>query len=426
MLLFDEKNAMQYKLTDTKIRQAKSKDKDYPLADGGGLRLIVRANGSKVFVFNYNRPYTKKKNNITLGAYPEISLKQARERHAQARALLAQDIDPVQQREQDKREQVNKLDRTFGKMAVNWFEQRKQQADFSERTAKDTWALFERHILPNFAQYPITEITPLIAINALKPLEKDGKLETVRKVIGKLNDVMKFALHRGFISTNNLSDIHKEFDKPVTQGMKTISPEEIEEFLTALYQEKNNQRFQLNAFYAVMLVMFTGGRPSEIAKAKWSDINFDERVWVYSVQKGNRNLPQGRVHKVTLSSQVIKLFEKVREYNQLVQPNLNSDYVFASSLSRKKGHISIETIRNAIIKSLGENRLTTHGIRHLFSTALNEQEYNADWIERALSHKDKNTIRGFYNKAEYLEHRFKMLQAWADYLENKAPEKLFS
>ncbi|UWZ93691.1 integrase arm-type DNA-binding domain-containing protein [[Pasteurella] aerogenes] len=237
---------MQYKLTDTKIRQAKSKDKDYPLADGGGLRLIVRANGSKVFVFNYNRPYTKKKNNITLGAYPEISLKQARERHAQARALLAQDIDPVQQREQDKREQVNKLDRTFGKMAVNWFEQRKQQADFSERTAKDTWALFERHILPNFAQYPITEITPLIAINALKPLEKDGKLETVRKVIGKLNDVMKFALHRGFISTNNLSDIHKEFDKPVTQGMKTITPEEIEEFLTALYQEKNNQRFSVH------------------------------------------------------------------------------------------------------------------------------------------------------------------------------------
>lgn len=208
---------MQYKLTDTKIRQAKSKDKDYPLADGGGLRLIVRANGSKVFVFNYNRPYTKKKNNITLGAYPEISLKQARERHAQARALLAQDIDPVQQREQDKREQANKLDRTFGKMAVNWFEQRKQQANFSERTAKDTWALFERHILPNFAQYPITEITPLIAINALKPLEKDGKLETVRKVIGKLNDVMKFALHRGFISTNNLSDnrAERKHERPI-------------------------------------------------------------------------------------------------------------------------------------------------------------------------------------------------------------------
>ncbi len=417
---------MQYKLTDTKIRQAKSKDKDYPLADGGGLRLIVRANGSKVFVFNYNRPYTKKKNNITLGAYPEISLKQARERHAQARALLAQNIDPVQQREQDKREQADKLDRTFGKMAVNWFEQRKQQANFSERTAKDTWALFERHILPNFAQYPITDITPLIAINALKPLEKAGKLETVRKVIGKLNDVMKFALHRGFISTNNLIDIHKEFDKPVTQGMKTITPEEIEEFLTALYQEKNNQRFQLNVFYAVMLVMFTGGRPSEIAKAKWSDINFDDRIWAYSVQKGNRNLLQGRLHKVTLSAQVIKLFEKMREYNQLVQPNLNSDYVFASSLSKKKGHISIETMRNAIVKSLGENRLTTHGIRHLFSTTLNEQEYSADWIERALSHKDKNAIRGFYNKAEYLEHRFKMLQAWADYLEDKAPEKLFS
>lgn len=86
---------MKYKLTDTQIRQAKPKEKDYPLADGGGLRLIVRKNGGKVFIFNYNRPYTKKKNNLTLGAYPEITLSKAREFHAQARALLAQDIDPV-------------------------------------------------------------------------------------------------------------------------------------------------------------------------------------------------------------------------------------------------------------------------------------------------------------------------------------------
>lgn len=413
---------MKYKLVDTQIRQAKPKDKDYPLSDGGGLRLIVRKSGAKVFVFNYYKPYTKTRTNFTIGEYPEISLIQARKEHAKARALLAQNIDPVRQRELDKQEQANRLDLTFGKMAVKWFEDRKLKADFSERTAKDTWALFERHILPHFATYPISEITPLIAINALKPLERAGKLETTRKVIAKINEVMRYALHRGLITTNNLSDIGKEFDKPTPQSMNTIQPDELAEFLQAFYQKRDDGRFGLNVFYAVMLVLLTGGRPSEIAKAKWEDIDEKERVWAYQVQKGNKNLPEGRTHIVTLSRQSIELLNKMKHFNEVVNANIQSPFVFASVASKKTGHLSIESMRKAIIKSIGEDRLTTHGIRHLFSTSLNEQNFNADWIERALSHKDRNRIRGSYNKANYLEQRFNMLQHWADYVEELAPK----
>ncbi|WP_301098732.1 integrase arm-type DNA-binding domain-containing protein [Otariodibacter sp.] len=409
-------------LTDTKIKQAKPKEKDYILSDGGGLRLIVKKNGTKTWVLNYYKPYIKKKSNITIGTYPVISLAMAREKRGEFKVLLAQDIDPIEHREQLEREKADRLNRTFEKMAWTWFEARKLQANFSERTAKDTMALMNRHIIPLLGKYPIDKITPLIAINALKPLEEQGKLETVKKILSKINDVMRFALHRGFIASNNLAQIHKEFDKPVSKGMNTIDPEEIDEFLTLLYQARDNNRFSLNIFYAVLLVMLTGSRPSEVAKAKWEDINFQERTWTYRVQKGNKNLPEGREHIVTLSTQAIEVLEKVKVYNAIVPMASNSPFVFVS-LTAKSGHITIEAIRQAIIKSLGVGRLTTHGIRHLFSTTLNETgAYSADWIESALSHKDKDRMRKTYNKAQYLEHRFYMLQEWGDYIEENAPK----
>lgn len=410
------------KLTDTQIRQAKPKEKDYPLADGGGLRLMVKKNGTKTWLFNYYKPYTKTKNNITIGSYPTVTLAQARAKREEFKAMLAQNIDPVQKREQERQEQADNLTRTFEKMALQWFESRKLQANFSERTAKDTLALFNRHILPKFGRYPISEITPLIAINALKPLEANGKLETVKKIISKLNDVMRFALHRGFIAANSLSEIHKEFDKPAPKGMKTISPDELADFLTKLYHARDNGKFALNAFYAVMLALLTGSRPSEIAKAKWEDINLAEKTWSYRVQKGNKNLPEGRLHTVTLSTQAIALFEKMKAYNETVTPLANSPFVFVS-LTAKSGHLTIETMRKVIIKSIGDGKLTTHGIRHLFSTTLNDKgDYHPDWIEKALSHKDKNVIRQTYNKAQYLEQRFVMLQQWGDYIESQAPK----
>lgn len=407
---------MRYKLNDTTIRQLKPREKDYSISDGGGLRLMVRNSGKKVFVFNYNRPYTKKKNNLTIGGYPEISLQQARQIHANYRALLSQDIDPIQHRDQQQREQAERLERTFSKLAMDWLENRKTQANFSERTAKEAEALLNRHLLPHFGNYPISEITPLIAINAFKPLEQAGKLETLRKALSKLNDVMRYALHRGYIPQNVVAEIHKEFDKPTPQGMNTIQPQELAELLSGLNQKHSEGRFSSSAYYAVIFALLTASRPSEIAKAKWEDVNETEKTWAYTVQKGNKNRPEGRIHTVTLSNQAIFILRKMREINAILNLS-HSPFIFASA-SGKQGHISIETMRKAIAKAIGEGRLTTHGIRHLFSTALNEQDFNADWIEQALSHKDRNRIRGTYNKAKYLEHRAEMLQYWGDYIES--------
>ncbi len=406
-------------LTDTQIKKAKTGEKVISLSDGGGLYLQIELSGSKTWLFKYAKPYTKKRTNKTLGSYPTITLAQARAKRDEYQSLLAQGIDPKDYEQQQSQQQANALNNTFEKVALNWFEDRKLKPDFSERTAQDTWKRFNRHILPTLGNYPIQEITPLMAINALKPLELAGKYTELSKVVTKINEVMTYALHRGIIPTNNLAKIGKEFTKPTPQGMNTIEPQELESFITAFYQAKENNRFSPFSFYAVLLVLLTGGRPSEIAGAKWVDIDFSENLWTYRVQKGNKNLKGGRLHIVTLSRQAVAVLQKMREISTAL--SLNSEFVFPS-LTAKSGHITIEAMRNAIIKTLGKGKLTTHGIRHLISTSLNERDYNADWIEKALSHKGKDRIREIYNKAKYLEQRAGMLQDWGDYLESIAPK----
>lgn len=406
-------------LTDKEIRNAKA-DK-FPLRDGNGLSLEITDTGAKIWRFNYFKPFTQKRTNISLGKLSDMTLTQARAKREEYRQLLAKNIDPRTYELQTKQEIADKQNRTFERMARAWFDDRKLKANFTERTAKDTWALFERHIIPAIGKYPIDQLTALIGINAFKPLERAGKLETVRKILNNVNHVMRYALHRGLIATNNLAEIQREFDKPSAKSMNTIEPDEMAEFLSKFYEARHKGRFSPSSFYAVMLALLTGSRPSEIARAQWEDIDTTAQTWSYRVQKGNKNLPEGRLHIVTLSRQAVAIFEKMREIQTAL--SLNSNFVFASTTA-KSGHITIEALRMAIIRSMGEGRLTTHGIRHLFSTSLNDKNYNADWIEKALSHKDKNAIRGTYNKAYYIHQRAEMLQAWADYVESLAPSPI--
>lgn len=406
-------------LTDTQIKKARAGEKVISLSDGGGLYLQIELSGSKTWLFKYTKPYTKKRTNKTIGTYPAITLAQARAKREEYRALLAKGVDPKEYEQQQNQLQANVLSYTFEKVALNWFEDRKLKPDFSERTAQDTLKRFKRHIFPMLGNHPIQAITPLMAINALKPLELAGKYTELSKVITKINEVMTYALHRGIIPTNNLAKIGKEFTKPTPQGMNTIAPEELAGFIQLFYQAKATSLFSPLSFYAVLLVLLTGGRPSEIAGAKWADIDFSQNLWAYRVQKGNKNLKGGRLHIVTLSRQAVAVLRKMREISTAL--NLSSEFVFPS-VAAKSGHITIEAMRKAIIKTLGKGKLTTHGIRHLISTALNERDYNADWIEKALSHKGKDRIRDIYNKAKYLNQRAEMLQAWGDYVESLAPK----
>ncbi|QPB42655.1 integrase arm-type DNA-binding domain-containing protein [Rodentibacter haemolyticus] len=403
-------------LNHTQIDKAKPKDKLYRLADGNGLYLSIRPTGAKNWTFNYKKPFSDSKDgrtNITIGDYPSISLLQAREISREYLALLAQNIDPKSHREQQEEEKKKALNSTFQNVAKLWFEDRKLRANFSEKTAIDTWRLLERHLFPAFGNMPISEMTANNVIKVLKPLQAKGTLETLKRTIQKLNEVMTYAIHHDILTDNRMANLSKAFDSPQVQHMRTIRPEELGEFLTALAKAQIHPQTRL----LIQWQLLTMTRPNEAATAKFEDIDERARTWTIFINKGLKETAQGRKHIVTLSRQALAVLAEIKKING------GGRYLFPS-IKDPSTHCNTQTA-NAAIKRMGyHGKLVAHGLRSIASTALNEQGFNKDWIEVALSHIDKDKIRQAYNRALYLEDRARMLQWWGDYVENAAKDAL--
>ncbi|SMB87292.1 Phage integrase, N-terminal SAM-like domain [Pasteurella testudinis DSM 23072] len=404
------------RLTNTQVDKAKPLEKPYHLADGGGLYLLVKPNGVKTWQFNYYKPITKNRTYISLNNYPDLSLAQARSKREEFKALLAQNIDPQLHQQQEIERQQQADNNTFAKIAAAWFEERRTRAHFSAKTAADTWSMIERHILPHFGELPITQITALMAINAFKPLQIRGTLETLKRAIQKMNEIMTYALHRGIIENNPIANIGKEFDSPTVTHMKAIKPEQLGEFLTALA----NANLTLTTRLLIQWQLLTMTRPAEAATARYSDINEKERIWTIYIQKGLKTTDEGREHKVTLSKQAIAVLREIKKISG------GKTYLFPS-IKNPATHINTQTA-NAAIKRIGyQGKLVAHGMRAIASTVLNEartpdglRRFDKDLIEVALSHINNDDVRMAYLRAEYLPHRFDMLQWWGDYVEQSA------
>ena len=393
-------------LTDTKIKNLKFNPAgNNEHTDTQGLFLAVTTQ-SKIFRFRYNRPFTKKRTMLTIGFYPEISLAQARAVRDEYRSLLAQGIDPQAHRERQAQEQVKAAGLTFYKVANDWLAYRKGRANFSAGYAKDVERMLERVIYPSFADRPIADILPRDVIEVLRPLQERGTLETIRRAIQKLNEIMIFALHRGLINENKCAHLSKEFDAPRVEHLKTIPPSELGEFMRTLSRANIKPLTRL----LIQWQLLTMSRPNEAASARWQDIDLNARLWVVTVKKGIKETDEGRTHKVTLSRQAIGLLHEIRKHSR------SKVYLFPSDKDPAKPCNS--QTANAAIKRMGyKGKLVAHGLRSIASTKLNEQGFNKDLIEVALSHMDTDRIRAAYNRADYLERRFEMLQWWGDFVE---------
>ncbi len=212
-------------LTNTEIKQAKSKEKEYSLSDGKGLMLSVRPSGGKVWIFKYYRPFTKKRTNLTFGPYPEISLAEARKMHTEANTLLAKDIDPKEQRDQEAIRGKEDAENTFKSVAEQWFEVKR--TNVTENYAIDVWRSFERHVFPSIGNHPISRLKATTAIQTLKPIAAKGSLETVKRLCQRINEVMTFAVNVGMIDSNPLAKINAAFEAPKTKNMPTLTPQEL-------------------------------------------------------------------------------------------------------------------------------------------------------------------------------------------------------
>lgn len=394
-------------LTNTQVKQAKPKDKIYKLSDGDGLQLRIMPNGSKQWLLDYFKPFTKKRTSLSLGAYPEVSILEARKKRVASRELLAKDIDPKEYKDDQHREQLLLASHTLKSVATDWFAIKK--TTIADVTAKSLWRKFENHVFPKLGHRPIDKILAPEAIEALKPLAAKGNLETTGKIIGHLNNIMTHALNTGILQHNPLSGIRSAFSAPKVTNMPTIKPDE----LGKLMKDISYASIKLVTRCLIEWQLHTMTRPSESAKAEWLEIDLENKLWVIPAERMKMRLE----HKVPLTEQTMEILERLKPITG------HRKHLFPSHIDHKR-HCNVETANKALIRMGYKNRLVAHGLRALASTTLNEQEFNADVIESALSHVDKNEVRRAYNRSEYLDSRRELMCWWSEHIEQAAIGKL--
>lgn len=387
-------------LTNTEVKQAKPKDKEYNLADGNGLMLRVKPNGSKLWLFNYFRPFTKKRANLSFGSYPDLSLSDARLMRQSSRELLAKDIDPKSQKEKEHTTKRKELNNTFEKIALSWFELHKKKV--KEKTAFNTWSALENYILPHIGKKPIGEIEAFYVIEIIQPLAKAGKSEVVKKLCQKLNKIMTFAVNTGLTNTNPLVGIKDAFSAPAVVNLPALKPEELPSLLKII----SAANLKIQTRLLIEWQLHTMCRPGEAAGAMWQEIDFENKLWNIPAERMKKNKP----HIIPLTDYTLSILEQIKPLSE------HKAYIFPSHVS-SKGHINKEAVNNALKRMGYKDKLVAHGFRTIASSTLNEQGFDPDVIEAALSHVDKNEVRRTYNRTDYLERRRVMMTWWSEHIE---------
>lgn len=390
-------------LTNTEVKQAKPKDKVYTLSDGGGLQLRIKPNGSKLWLLDYKRPYTKKRTSLSFGSYPGISLANARKKRTEARELLAQEIDPQEHR--DEKQRITELahNNTLEHIATHWLEIKKSTV--SNDHAADSWRSLELHIFPELGKVPIHKITAIKAIDTIQPIAAKGSLETVKRLCQRLNEIMVHAVNTGVIDANPLAGISKAFKNPEKQHLPTLKPEQLPTLLRAL----SVASIKITTRCLIEWQLHTMVRPSEAAGARWSEIDLEQALWNIPAER----MKKKKAHIIPLTQQSLSLLELMKPISG------RSEFVFPSDRDPRK-HTNAQTANTAIKRMGFDKKLVAHGMRALASTILNEEGFDPDVIEAALAHIGKNEVRNAYNRAQYIERRKPLMTWWSEHIEKAA------
>jgi integrase len=395
------------RLTDKDIKSAKPKDKEYNLFDGDGLRLRIKPNGSKQWIFNYYKPITGKRANLSLGRYPDLSLANARKNTMAARELLAQGIDPQEERKRQELVHKEIYEHTFAKVSEDWFNLKKHEV--TPDYAVDIWRSLELHVFPQIANTPVKDIDAPLVIDLLRPIEAKGSLETVKRLSQRLNEIMNYATNCGLVKANPLTGIRAAFKKPKKENMAALAPDELPELMGAIA----NASIKRTTRCLIEWQLHTMTRPSEASGARWDEIEWEEKIWTIPAER----MKKRREHRIPLTKQMLALLEVMKPING------HREYIFPSDRDPKKPCNS--QTANMALKRMGfRNRLVSHGLRSLASTTLNEQGFDRDLIEASLAHVDDNQVRSAYNRTDYLERRRPMMSWWSEHIEEAAKGSL--
>lgn len=402
-------------LTDTAVRQAKPAEKSFTLTDASGLSLYVAPNGTKSWHFRFS--WHGKQPRMSLGTYPEISLKDARELRDQARTLVAKGIDPRSNRREEKRAASSSAVKTFEVVASEWYAFKLPRWAAAKKGAAVQAKLYlDKDLVPGLGRIPIADVKRADVLACLRVIEKRGALNVARKCRTWLNEIFRFGIASDYLEVNPAADLDiVAMKEPPEQHNPMLRQRELKAFLAKL-DEADIKDYTKSA---IRILLLTAVRTGELRQAKWSQFDLDAALWtipadgVKQLQKVIRVKGEGVVppYLVPLSRQAV---EEVRKVHQMT----GRYKLLIAGRSDPSKPISDGTVNVALRRMGYEGRLTGHGIRATISTALNEMGYNEDWIEAQLSHAGSSKVRKTYNHAEYVDQRRGMMQEWADYLDS--------
>lgn len=386
-------------LNDTQIKNAKPQEKEYNLGDGHGLTLRIKPNGTKLWRFNYQRPITNQRANLSFGKYPDLSLAKARAKTVAARELLADGIDPKEHRDNELKVKQAILKHSFEIVANDWM--KLKASEVKATTYKTISSTLINHIFPVIGKTPITAITAPDVITALRPIEAKGNLEVIARVCQYLNQIMRYAVNHGIIHSNPLAGIKEVFMANKATNNPHIKPEELPELLQAI----NRANIKKITRFLILWQMHTMTRPSESALAEWSEIDFENGLWTIPAER----IKTGLDHKVPLTSQTLAILEAIRPISG------HSPYIFPAD--RNPNSHANKASANMALKRMGyQGKQTAHGLRGLARTALSDYDFPYEASEACLSHKVGNSVSQSYNHSTYLNQRIKIMQWWSTYI----------
>lgn len=396
-------------LTDTAIKKAKPGIKPVKLSDGKGMYLLVSPAGSKLWRWKYR--VLGKEKVMSLGAYPDVSLAQARDGMAEARKILAAGDDPMAIRKADKVATRTAAENSFETVARMWWAHWKPAR--SEQHAGQVMRRFEANVFPHIGARPVSEILAPELVAMLKAIEKRGVNDLAKRALQTSGQVFRYAIAHGLATRNPATDI-KPSDVLASrqkQNLARIDGKELPQLLRHIEGYKGAATTRL----AMKLMALTFVRTTELIGARWEEFDLDGARWDIPAERMKMKTP----HIVPLSAQAVNLLKTL----QLITGH--SALLFPGERDHEKS-MSNNTILKALERMGYKGRMTGHGFRGVASTLLHEMGFDHAHIELQLAHQERDEVSAAYNHATYLKQRASMMQDWADCLDSCTTGKVLA
>ena len=394
-------------LTDSQIKRLKPSDTCTPsrpdkYSDGNNLRLWVRSTGSKVWVCDYK--YADKRQSLTIGKYPAMSLADARQRNQQIKDLIAQGINP----KQDKKRLQADTDgtKTFDALAQRWHKERKPH--IAPTTHSRDYSQYQRDIKPTIGHLNIDEITAPDILAIGKAVEARGATDMARRAIRQTGQIFKQAIREGLITHNPANDLTEALQPHKVKHHSRITSQQLPKLLQDIDAYGGDVLVKLGFWF----MCYTFVRTQELRLMEWSEVDYKAKIWRVPAEK----MKMDRPHLVPLAPQTMKILQEIKAMN------FSDKYVFFNTTTRKP--YSTNAFITALWRMGYKGRMTGHGFRGLASTTLHEQEFMHEAIELQLAHEKENKISKAYNGAQHLPYRTDMMHQWAKFIDDTYAGKI--